>query len=288
MFVRATDADRGNNGSIVYNIVTDPVIVGHSKQAYFKIDSHTGLIRTDVSPHQLDRETVPLFSLSVRALDEGDPSLSVIAEVTISLSDINDQRPRFRPQTYITSMSERQKSGEVMRVGATDADLDDFAKLTYRLADDRDRIFFQIVSVDNMGSILVYGVRLSLRPCLRGTAIYTPLFTGYGDIYALVYGIRRSLRHCLRGTAIFTPLFTGTAIFSPLLLAVLATFCGILSNWCMSVCAGCFQLNFLCTSFIWLMYIFLSIFIYVYRFVRYDWVNAAASLPLLSVLLLIG
>lgn len=158
MFVLATDPDRGNNGSVVYDIIKNSVTVG-SKQDYFVIDRQSGLIKTNVDPRDLDRETIPSFTLEVRASDEGKPSLNATATITISLNDINDQKPVFDPKTYRTEMSENQKSGEVFRVGATDADMGNNAQLTYRLAD-RDSKFFQVITIDNMGSILVYGVSL--------------------------------------------------------------------------------------------------------------------------------
>ena len=161
MFVLATDPDRGNNGSVVYDIIKNSVTVG-SKQDYFVIDRHSGLIKTNVDPRDLDRETIPSFTLEVRASDEGKPPLNATATITISLNDINDQKPVFDPKTYRTEMSENQKSGEVFRVGATDADMGNNAQLTYRLAD-RDSKFFQVITIDNMGSILVYGVSGELK-----------------------------------------------------------------------------------------------------------------------------
>ncbi|KAL8590527.1 hypothetical protein ACOMHN_010963 [Nucella lapillus] len=155
MFVLATDPDRGHNGSVVYDIIKNSVTVG-SKQDYFVIDRRSGLIRTNVHESDLDRETIPSFTLEVRASDEGKPPLNTTATITITLDDINDQKPVFDPKIYSTTMSENQKSGEVTRVGATDADMGNNAKLTYRL-DDRDSKFFQIITIDNMGSILVYG-----------------------------------------------------------------------------------------------------------------------------------
>lgn len=155
MIVLATDPDRGNNGSVVYSIIRNSVIVG-SDQDYFRINEQSGLIETNVDPVDLDRETIPAFTLDVRASDRGNPSKSTMATITISLSDINDQRPIFEPKTYRTEMSENQKSGEVFRVGATDADMGNNAKLTYRLAN-QDSRFFQIITIENTGIILVYG-----------------------------------------------------------------------------------------------------------------------------------
>lgn len=156
MYVLATDPDFGNNGSVVYDIIKNSITVG-SLRDYFIIDRSSGLIKTNVPPDELDRETIPFFSLEVRASDEGNPPLNTTATITIALSDINDQRPIFDPVVYRTEMSENQKSGEVFRVGATDADIGNNAKLTYSLAQS-DRRFFQVVTVDNMGSILVYMV----------------------------------------------------------------------------------------------------------------------------------
>lgn len=158
MYVLATDPDNGKNGTVVYDIIRNSITVG-SRQDYFVIDRSRGLIKTNVPREELDRETIPSFTLEVRASDEGNPPRNRTAVITISLSDINDQRPVFEPVIYRTEMSENLKSGEVFRVGATDADMGNNAKLTYTLAQD-DRVFFQVITIDNMGSILVYEVKL--------------------------------------------------------------------------------------------------------------------------------
>jgi hypothetical protein len=84
MFVLATDPDRGPNGTVTYSIVRNYVVV-QSDQDYFRIDEQSGLIRTNVDPADLDRETTPAFTLDVRASDRGNPSLSTMATITISL-----------------------------------------------------------------------------------------------------------------------------------------------------------------------------------------------------------
>nr|KAG5712241.1 hypothetical protein BaRGS_014591 [Batillaria attramentaria] len=154
MYVLATDPDNGKNGTVVYEIIQNSIPVGSSR-GYFTIDRQTGLIKTNVDMSDLDRETIPSFTLDVRASDEGSPPLYTTSTVTISLSDINDKWPVFSPVIYRTEMSENQKSGEVIRVWATDADMGHNAKLTYSLKEGDSR-FFQVVTIDNMGSVLVY------------------------------------------------------------------------------------------------------------------------------------
>uniref|UniRef100_A0A4W5QUU6 Cadherin domain-containing protein n=1 Tax=Hucho hucho TaxID=62062 RepID=A0A4W5QUU6_9TELE len=51
---------------------------------------------------QLDRETVSGYSLAVRALDSGVPSMSSTVMVNIDISDINDSPPTFTPANLTT------------------------------------------------------------------------------------------------------------------------------------------------------------------------------------------
>lgn len=70
--VIATDADRGNNGSVTYSLKQVPM---KGSTPLFSIDSSTGLISTTLK-NALDRESQPEYTVIVKAGDRGSPSQS--------------------------------------------------------------------------------------------------------------------------------------------------------------------------------------------------------------------
>lgn len=115
----ATDLDSGPGGEVLYSLSDD---IDHS----FKIDKYTGTIRTIKA---LDFEERQIHSLTVRAIDRGQPSISSETSVIIEIIDVNENR--FAPQFVLNenyfvlsgSVAENQAAGtHVMTVTAKDAD----------------------------------------------------------------------------------------------------------------------------------------------------------------------
>ncbi len=80
----------------------------------FAIDSKTGWITT-VS--QMDHEACSSYSFEVTASDLGElQSLSSTAVVTITVSDVNDNPPRFERELYRGAVKESDPLGEVVAV----------------------------------------------------------------------------------------------------------------------------------------------------------------------------
>ena len=83
------------------------------------------------------------------------------ATVTIMVEDINNHAPRFTQKLYRTTMSENLPvDASIISVSATDADVGQYAKLTYSLKEE-DRQFFSMFSVEatNTGVLKVFRVR---------------------------------------------------------------------------------------------------------------------------------
>ena len=135
--VYANDADSGMNARIVYSIVTDT--------DDFSIDSNTGMIKVKST---LDRERQKVYHLEIEAKDSGKKKkLSSTTLVTIFLLDVNDNTPRFIPETNNIKVREDLPIGTViMTLTAVDPDADDNGKITYKLVDGMDSKF----SVDEM------------------------------------------------------------------------------------------------------------------------------------------
>ncbi|KAM6948502.1 cadherin-6-like [Aplochiton taeniatus] len=137
MQVTATDADDsmyGNSAKLVYSISQgDP---------YFSVDPNTGVIRTALGPADMDREQREHYHVVIEAKDMAGQrgGLTGSATVKITLTDVNDNPPRFTQSIYQLSVPESTGSGSpVGRIRAKDKDMGKNAEM-----------FFTIVSGDGM------------------------------------------------------------------------------------------------------------------------------------------
>ncbi|XP_015197069.2 protocadherin Fat 3 isoform X3 [Lepisosteus oculatus] len=129
LVIKATDADKNQNALLVYQIVED------TAKMFFTVDSSTGSIRTIAN---LDHETFARFHFHVHVRDSGKPQLTAESptEVTIQVIDTNDSPPKFSQDVYETILLLPTYIGvEVLRVSATDPDLNVPSELIYTLAE---------------------------------------------------------------------------------------------------------------------------------------------------------
>ncbi|KAM4640495.1 cadherin-8 [Amazona ochrocephala] len=125
--VTATDADDpvyGNSAKLVYSILEG--------QPYFSIEPHTAIIKTALP--NMDREAKEEYFVVIQAKDMGGHmgGLSGTTTVTITLTDVNDNPPKFAQSLYHFSVMEDVAVGEpVGRVKANDLDIGDNAKSSY-------------------------------------------------------------------------------------------------------------------------------------------------------------
>ena len=76
---------------------------------YFNIDGLQGIIKTS---QILDREgSNDAFVLNVKAIDTG--SNSVTGTMTITINDLNDNKPECSPNTYYVNIDENSASGNL-------------------------------------------------------------------------------------------------------------------------------------------------------------------------------
>ncbi|KAM7374399.1 hypothetical protein PAMP_007056 [Pampus punctatissimus] len=124
--VRALDPDWGSNGQVTYSLgplLTYNLDLTEDSRSFsapittssvFAIDSKTGWITT-VS--QMDHEACSSYSFEVVASDLGElQSLSSTTVVTITVSDVNDNPPRFERELYRGAVKESDPLGEVVAV----------------------------------------------------------------------------------------------------------------------------------------------------------------------------
>ncbi|KAG5318093.1 CAD86 protein, partial [Pseudoatta argentina] len=100
--VRAVDGDKGINNKVIYSITKGP-------RYLFDIDATSGLVFTRA---QLDREAEEnsdgtfILEITVKEVSKIVPPPSVSTEVTIILTDVNDETPTFRSMLYRAEINE--------------------------------------------------------------------------------------------------------------------------------------------------------------------------------------
>lgn len=128
--VKANDKDSGRNGQVTYSLKNPGGI-----NSAFEVDSYSGQIFLRNS--RLDRETSSRYELIVTAEDDGTPKRSSDTRVIITVSDVNDNSPRFDNAEYTKTISENAAPGSTLiQVTASDKDEGTNSKLSYRIYND--------------------------------------------------------------------------------------------------------------------------------------------------------
>uniref|UniRef100_A0A3Q0QP89 Cadherin 7 n=1 Tax=Amphilophus citrinellus TaxID=61819 RepID=A0A3Q0QP89_AMPCI len=151
--VVATDADDptyGNSARVVYSIEH-----GHP---YFSVEPKTGVIRTALP--NMDRETRDQYVLVIQAKDMVGQmgGLSGTTSVTVTLTDVNDNPPRFNYQ--YTVLESLPVQSVVARIKAADADIGSNAEMDYRIMDGDGPSMFNITTDEDTQD----GVIMLLKP----------------------------------------------------------------------------------------------------------------------------
>ncbi|XP_066580072.1 cadherin-7a [Amia ocellicauda] len=129
--VTATDADDptyGNSARVVYSILQG--------QPYFSVEPKTGIIRTALP--NMDREAKDQYLLVIQAKDMVGQmgGLSGTTSVTVTLTDVNDNPPRFSRKSYQYNVPESLPAASVVaKIKAADADVGPNAEMEYRIID---------------------------------------------------------------------------------------------------------------------------------------------------------
>ncbi|XP_050928262.1 protocadherin alpha-2 isoform X12 [Lates calcarifer] len=126
-FISVSDKDGGNNGAANCKVVGS---------VPFKLKSNYKNDYSLVVDGPLDRENTSVYNVTITATDEGSPSLSSSRVITVHVSDVNDNAPRFMESVINVYVKENSPTGSIIyTISAFDADLDNNAKLTYTLLD---------------------------------------------------------------------------------------------------------------------------------------------------------
>uniref|UniRef100_A0A8C6QDE9 Protocadherin gamma subfamily A, 7 n=1 Tax=Nannospalax galili TaxID=1026970 RepID=A0A8C6QDE9_NANGA len=135
------DKDSGKNGEVTCTFTEHlPFKLEQSIDNYYRL----------VTAQNLDREKFSMYNITLKATDGGIPPLSTDTQISIHVSDTNDNPPTFLNSSYSIYIPENNPRGaSIFSVTAHDPDSDQNAQITYALVED----FIQGVPVSSYISI---------------------------------------------------------------------------------------------------------------------------------------
>ncbi|KAL8194141.1 UNVERIFIED_CONTAM: hypothetical protein K2H54_001014 [Gekko kuhli] len=125
--ISVLDRDSGDNGQVSCEIPDDvPFQLRASFPNYYTL----------VTTQALDREAVAEYNLSITARDRGSPPLATRQTLSVQVSDVNDNAPRFLQPSYSVYVLENNAPGaSICSVSARDPDARQNAYLSYSIAE---------------------------------------------------------------------------------------------------------------------------------------------------------
>ncbi|KAF3836433.1 hypothetical protein F7725_028991 [Dissostichus mawsoni] len=169
--VTATDADDptyGNSARVVYSIL-------HG-QPYFSVDPKTGVIKTALP--NMDREVKEQYQVLIQAKDMGGQlgGLAGTTTINITLSDVNDNPPRFSKSFFHLRVPESSAVGSAVgRIKAHDLDIGKNAEVEYTIVPGDGGAMFDITTNEhNQEGIII------LKRVDASNAHLDPRFQSFG------------------------------------------------------------------------------------------------------------
>ncbi|XP_015205227.2 protocadherin alpha-4-like isoform X20 [Lepisosteus oculatus] len=121
-----TDLDSGLNGQVVCTL---PNKIPFELKPSSTVNFYSLAIKRN-----LDRETIPVHNVTITAKDRGNPPLSSFKTITVIVSDVNDNAPKFSQNPYMLYLPENNVPGSlIFSVSAEDADQNENALISYTL-----------------------------------------------------------------------------------------------------------------------------------------------------------
>ncbi|XP_044201132.1 protocadherin Fat 4-like [Thunnus albacares] len=119
--IRPTDADLGLNGEVSLTLA--------SRNSLFRFREDGMLLAVGA----LDRESKETYNLLIRASDKGSPQRENITTISVSLTDVNDNRPEFSSSSYVSSilLKDAEEGKLLLTLSATDRDAKNNSLITY-------------------------------------------------------------------------------------------------------------------------------------------------------------
>ncbi|CAL8258339.1 unnamed protein product [Lota lota] len=177
--VQATDADQGENGRVLYKILSD------NSNRLFTIAERTGVVSR--GPRALDRETSSSHVFEVEAYNSDQGSMRSSVRVIVYVEDTNDEVPVFTQQQY-NRLGLRETAGigtSVIVVRATDPDTGDGGSVAYAIVSGSDRKFEVDVSTGLVTTVdrLDYETKTSYLMNVSATDQAPPFHQGFCGVY---------------------------------------------------------------------------------------------------------
>ncbi|XP_035985905.1 protocadherin beta-15-like isoform X3 [Fundulus heteroclitus] len=183
--VSARDPDWRQNGTVIYSLLPGEVN-GASVSSYLSVNGDTGVIH---AVRSFDYEQFRSFKVHVLARDNGSPPLSSNVNVSVFISDVNDNSPQILYPTpegssFMTELVPKAAHGGslVSKVIAVDADSGQNAWLSYHIVKATDPGLFtiglhsgeirtqrDISESDSMKQNLIVAVKDNGQPSLSAT-----------------------------------------------------------------------------------------------------------------------
>nr|XP_012604420.1 protocadherin beta-16 [Microcebus murinus] len=125
-----SDPDSGNNGKTISSIQED---------LPFRLKPSVKNFYTLVTARALDREARAEYNITITVTDLGTPRLKTQLNITVLVSDVNDNAPAFSQSSYTLFVPENNSPAlHIGSVSATDRDSGANAQVTYSLLPPRD------------------------------------------------------------------------------------------------------------------------------------------------------
>uniref|UniRef100_A0A3P8YQ37 Cadherin domain-containing protein n=1 Tax=Esox lucius TaxID=8010 RepID=A0A3P8YQ37_ESOLU len=142
--VSVVDKDGGKNGVVHCEVMN---------KVPFKLETNYRNYYSLIVDGPLDRESVSQYNVTITATDEGTPPLSSTSIITVHVSDVNDNPPRFSEPVINVYVKENSPVGEIMQtVSALDADINENAHVTYSFIENNSNSAL-LSSVVNINSV---------------------------------------------------------------------------------------------------------------------------------------
>ncbi|XP_064829712.1 protocadherin alpha-2-like isoform X12 [Oncorhynchus masou masou] len=144
--VTVTDKDSSKNG------ITNCKLTG---SVHFKLKSNYKNDYSLVVDGPLDRESESQYNVTITATDEGAPPLSSTSVITVYVSDVNDNAPRFSEPVANVYVKENSPVGDLIyTIYAFDTDSEENSRIMYALLDKSNSISSSVNINSDTGDII--------------------------------------------------------------------------------------------------------------------------------------
>ena len=125
--ISVTDADSGVNADVTCDI---------DDNVNFQLEWLNSVDLKLISLKEFDREQRSQYTVRMTCRDGGTPAQETTRTLPVEVTDMNDHAPSFSSTTYVKNINEGPESRGVtlLTVTATDRDVDENARLVYRLS----------------------------------------------------------------------------------------------------------------------------------------------------------